>query len=822
MPYTFEDIFKIAGGTLLNTELRPYPVSQLLYDSRRLTRAAQSIFFALKGQRQDGHDFIKVLYQKGVRNFIISQELAPQDFPEANLLLVDEPLSVLQQIAKVHRQQFEIPVVGITGSNGKTIIKEWLYQLLNVDYPIIRSPRSYNSQLGVPLSVWQMNAEHRLAIFEAGISTIHEMEYLAPIIDCSIGLLSHIGDAHDEGFKNREEKISEKLKLFSKAKVLLYRCDDPLVDRLVKAAVIPQKISWSTEHPADLEIREISPLPDRKTLIQALYQGNARSLEIPFTDSASIENIIHCWMVLLHLGYTNEIIQQRVRQLRPLAMRLELKAAINNCILINDSYNSDSASLENALSFIEQQGHEGPRTVILSDILESGKEETELYANVARLLKEKRINRLLGIGSAISKMQHLFSDAMKVHFYPDTSSFLTALPHLHFQEEVILLKGARRFAFEKIAIQLERKAHSTALEINLTALTHNLQVYSSLLHPATLLMVMVKASAYGSGSTELARLLEHQAVDYLAVAYTDEGVELRQAGIRLPILVLNPEENSFPAILQYQLEPEIYSLPQAKKLLRFLPPDRSCKIHIKLNTGMHRLGFDTSDLSPLATLLVDHPQLEVQSIFSHLAASDDPRHDEFTHQQFAQFSKMYAQLCKKLSHRPLRHLLNTGGIARFPQYQMEMVRLGIGLHGIDHSGLLKEQLLPVHRLITTLSQIRLVKANESIGYNRSGKALTDKRVGIINIGYADGLLRAAGNGKYSVLVARKQAPIIGNICMDMCMIDLTEIPAAQEGDEVLIFGDEQPIEQLASCLQTIPYEIFTNISERVRRIYFQE
>jgi len=822
MPYTFEDIFKITGGTLLNAVLRPYPVSQLLYDSRRLSRARHSIFFALEGQRQNGHDFIAYLYEKGVRNFVVSQKVAPLDFPEANLLLVDHPLRALQRIAKVHRQQFDIPVIGITGSNGKTIIKEWLHQLLAVDYPIIRSPRSYNSQLGVPLSVWQMNEEHRLAIFEAGISTTQEMAYLAPIIDCSIGLLSHIGDAHDEGFESREEKIREKLKLFVQSRVLLYRCDDPLVDRLVKEEITSQTISWSTQQAADLQIKAISPQANRQTRIEAVYQGHSYALSIPFTDAASIENIIYCWLLMLYLDYDHAIIQQRVQQLRPIAMRLELKAAINNCILINDSYNADFASLENALNFLEQQGHSGQRTIILSDILESGQKDHVLYANVARLLIEKKIHRLFGIGSAISKMQELFPDSIEVKLYSDTSSFLAALPTIPFQDEVILLKGARRFAFEKIALQLERKAHSTALEINLTALTHNLQVYSNLLRPETLLMIMVKASAYGSGSTELARLLEHQAVDYLAVAYTDEGVELRQAGIRLPILVLNPEENSFPSILQYQLEPEIYSLSQAKNLLRLLPADQSCNIHIKLNTGMHRLGFDLPDLPALAALIADYPQLQVKSIFSHLAASDDPAHDSFTHQQFALFNKMYAQLSKGLSSPPLRHLLNTGGIARFPQYQMEMVRLGIGVYGIDHSGLLKDQLIPVHRLITTLSQIRMVKAHESIGYNRSGKTLTDRRIGIINIGYADGLLRAAGNGKYAVLVAGKQAPTIGNICMDMCMVDLTDIPAAQVGDEVVIFGKEQPIERLANCLHTIPYEIFTNISERVRRVYFQE
>ena len=822
MPYTFEDIYKITGGTLLNSVLQPYPVSQLLYDSRRLSRARQSIFFALKGQRQNGHDFIADLYKTGVRNFIISQRVSAQDYPEANLLLVDAPLRALQQIAKAHRQQFDIPVIGITGSNGKTIIKEWLHQLLVADYPVIRSPRSYNSQLGVPLSVWQMNQEHRLAIFEAGISTTQEMEYLAPIIDCSIGLLSHIGDAHDEGFQSREEKIREKLKLFAKSEVFLYRCDDPLVDRLVKEQINCRQISWSAQQAADLQIKSILPQTNRQALVKALYQDQFYTLNIPFTDPASIENIIYCWLVMLYLDYDHTTIQQRVQQLQPIAMRLELKAAINNCILINDSYNSDFTSLENALSFVEQQDHSGQRTIILSDILESGQEDHHLYASVARLLTEKNINRLFGIGPAISMMKEIFPDSIDVNLYPDTSALLATLPAIPFQDEVILLKGARRFAFEKIATQLERKAHSTALEINLTALTHNLQVYSKLLRPETLLMVMVKASAYGSGSTELARLLEQQAVDYLAVAYTDEGVELRQAGINLPILVLNPEENSFPAILQYQLEPEIYSLSQARNLLRLLPANRPCNIHIKLNTGMNRLGFDLPDLPALATLIADHSQLRVKSIFSHLAASDDPAHDAFTHQQFALFDKMYTHLCKDLPSPPLRHLLNTGGIARFPQYQMEMVRLGIGLYGIDHSGLLKDQLIPVHRLISTLSQIRMVKANESIGYNRSGKALTDKRIGIINIGYADGLPRAAGNGKYTVLVAGKQAPIIGNICMDMCMIDLTEIPAAQEGDEVLIFGKEQPIEHLANCLHTIPYEIFTNISERVRRIYFQE
>lgn len=823
MFYTFKDIAEITGGQVLASPNIEAPITHLLYDSRRLSSARQSLFFALAGQRQDGHDFIDQLYQNGIRNFLVSKNINIDAYPLANFLKVDQPLRSLQKLAQHHRQKFDIPVIGITGSNGKTIIKEWLYQLLHEDYRIVRSPRSYNSQLGVPLSVWQMKELDQLAIFEAGISQNGEMEHLEPIIQCNIGVLGHIGTAHDEGFLNRKEKIEEKIRLFKNADTLIYRSGDDLTDSIVGQLSKPTLFSWSTSRKdATLFIRSIEKISNQQTRIEGLYKAENISLNIPFIDHASIENLIYCWSILLYLGYSADELADRFLDLQPIAMRLELQEAINDCLLINDSYNTDYSSLENALSFISQHDYKGKRTLILSDILESGQEDAALYTEVNQLLTTKKIDRLIGVGNKISAHRLLFSSVTESSFYSDTTELYDALNDLQFNNEVILLKGARTFTFEKIAQRLERKAHATTLEINLSALTNNLQIYSQYLTTQTKLMIMVKASAYGSGGAELSRMLESQPVDYLAVAFADEGVELREAGIQLPILVLNPEENSFPVMIDYQLEPEIYSLSQLKRYLYYVEEGQVCAIHLKLETGMHRLGFEQADLPALHQLISENTKLQVKSVFSHLSASDLEIHDEFTHQQVTDFNKMVEFLFPDDSKRPPRHILNTAGIVRFPQYQMEMVRLGIGLYGVDSTDEIKNQLIPVHRLRTVISQIKSISAGETLGYNRSGKAEKALRSGTISIGYADGLLRAAGNGSYAVLVKGKRASIIGNVCMDMCMIDLSEIPEAREGDEVIIFGPELPVEELANCLNTIPYEVFTNISPRVRRIYFQE
>jgi len=822
MHYTIHQIASIIGASFLQNSSDKATVKHLLTDSRQLVFPETTLFFALPGASQDGHAFLEKLYEAGVRNFIVSQQAIPENLPEANLLLVVDVLQALQQLAAHHRRQFDIPIVGITGSNGKTIVKEWLFQLLRQDRHIVRSPRSYNSQVGVPLSVWQLQPEHTFGIFEAGISQSGEMEHLAKIIRCTAGIFTNIGEAHGEGFSDTAEKLHEKLRLFEFAETIIYCKDDPLVDDAIQA-LDKSVFSWSRNGEADLQITALQNTGISGASIEAIYQQEKVSINIPFSDAASVENAIHCWAMLLFLAVPQEVIEKRMSALEAVAMRLELREGINACTIINDSYNSDFTSLSIALNFMEQQRGGGRRTLILSDILQSGREEAELYADVALLIRKKGVNRLIGIGHAVQALRALLPDSIAVHFFETTADFLTASHDLEFQNEVILIKGARAFAFEKIARRLSQKMHQTVLEVNLSALAYNLRSYREKLRSNTKIMAMVKAAAYGSGSLETARLLEFHKVDYLAVAYADEGAELRRGGVQLPILVLNPEQAVFDSLLRYHLEPEIYSLSQLRQFAAFsADAPRTLSIHIKLDTGMRRLGFTEEDLEALTTLLESHPQLHVRSIFSHLAASEAPEHDEFTHSQIAQFEAHYERIAASIGYRPLRHILNSSGIERFPQAQMDMVRLGIGLYGIGATSSFSKRLKPVLSLKATISQIKSAPSGTTIGYGRRGHASQDKRIATISIGYADGLLRAAGNERYSVLVRGMRAPIIGNVCMDMCMIDVTHIPKAREGDEVLIFGEALPVEELAKAFQTIPYEVFTCISPRVKRVYVQE
>ncbi len=845
MKYSITDIQKILTAAWLRQSDPFAPVEQLLLDSRHITAPAVSLFFALPGKRHDGHRYLDALYQAGVRQFVVSEKVNAQPFPEANILHVGNTLEALQQLAAYHRTRFQIPVVGITGSNGKTVVKEWLYQLLAPDFHIARSPKSYNSQTGVPLSVWQMQPEHTLAIFEAGISQPGEMERLERIIRPDIGLFTNIGPAHREGFSSKMQKVEEKMRLFDHAKTLIYCADHEKIAEVVAKWKNTEHtaFSWSREgRDADLRITEVQPLPDGHTRITGLFPpehpilaggqssvagrrsqvaGRQSSIAIPFSDPASVENAIHCWALLHLLHVPQEQIAARMRHLEPVEMRLELKAGINRCTLVNDFYNNDLASLRIALQFAARQARTGQFTLILSDILQSGQEAERLYEKVAAAMLEQRVSRLIGIGEAIPAIREKLPPGFDAVFYPGTDAFLFNLQNQDFRDELILLKGARPFAFERIARRLEQKAHKTVLEVNLTALIHNLNAYNRQLRPGTKMLAMVKASGYGSGAAEVARLLEFHQVDYLGVAYADEGIELRQAGVNLPILVLNPEPSGFDAMYRYRLEPEVYSLPRLDELIRFAGTDKRLSIHLKLDTGMHRLGFEPADLNALTEKLRAFPNLEVRSVFSHLSASDAPQHDDFTHRQAAAFSAMFEAIKTGLGYAPLRHIVNTGGIARFPEYHFDMVRLGIGLYGIDSSGL-HDQLRVVNTLKATISQIKNVPPGDTVGYNRNGPVTRPTRIATISIGYADGFLRLAGGGRYAVLVHGERAPTIGNVCMDMTMVDVTHIPAAREGDEVVVFGENLPVQELAACLQTIPYEVFTNISERVKRVYWQE
>ncbi|MCC6460682.1 MAG: bifunctional UDP-N-acetylmuramoyl-tripeptide:D-alanyl-D-alanine ligase/alanine racemase [Saprospiraceae bacterium] len=805
-------------------------IELLLLDSRGISAPTAALFFALPGQRHDGHRYLADAYRAGVRNFVVSRSIDPDVLPEANVLLVADSLLALQTLAARHRATFEIPVIGITGSNGKTVVKEWLYQLLHREYQVVRSPKSYNSQVGVPLSVWQMRPRHTLGIFEAGISQRHEMERLAHIIAPNIGIFTNIGPAHQEGFGSLREKVAEKMLLFAAAQTLVFCADHPEI-ATAAAAWANEKtgrtlVSWSKENrPASLSFSGFQTLPGGQTAFSLQRSGapadEATECRIPYSDAASLENACHCIALLWHLGIPAARLSRRLRQLEPVEMRLELKAGINRCTVINDAYSNDLASLRIALQFAGQQLRGSRLTLILSDFLQSGQRQSALYAQVAKTLVEYKVGRLIGIGTEIPALRADLPATIESRFFADTDQFLQGAQWHDFHDELVLIKGARAFAFERIAHRLAQKAHKTVLEVNLSALVHNLNVYNRLLTPGTRMMVMVKAAGYGSGSAEIAKLLEFHQVDYLGVAYADEGIELRQAGVRLPVLVLNPEPASFDALFRYRLEPEVYSLSLLDELLAFAGKDKELAIHLKLDTGMHRLGFVPADIPLLCERLRRHPKVQVRTVFSHLAASDASGHDAFTHQQAAAFSAMYDAIQQALGYRPLRHICNTGGIARFPEYHYDMVRLGIGLYGLDSSGL-QPQLQVVNTLKATISQVKEISPGETVGYNRNGPVTHPSRIATISIGYADGFLRLAGNGRYPVLVHGHRAPTIGNVCMDMTMVDVTDIPEAREGDEVVVFGEHLPVQELAACLQTIPYEVFTNISERVKRVYWQE
>lgn len=826
--YTLSFIAGITGGECILQHADDAVMSDLLTDSRKIVSPASSLFFAIKGDRRDGHDFIQDLHHIGVRNFVVANKEVVSKFSDSNFIVCDQPLMALQKLAAFHRSKFNFPVIAITGSNGKTIVKEWLYQLLREDYHIVRSPKSYNSQIGVPLSVWQMKSDNDLAIFEAGISQTGEMKSLEAIIRPDTGIFTNIGSAHDENFGSTEEKIKEKLLLFINCKALVYCKDYQQIHDLIGDGItLPGQrtyFTWSRKVKADLQIGRISK-GNGETEIQGIFKNRFINIHIPFSDDASIENAILCWAYMLFLNYDQDVIAERMSLLSPVAMRLEMKEGINQCSIINDSYNSDLGSLTIALDFLNQQKQHTKRTVILSDILQSGKDERALYESVSELLTKKGVNRLIGIGTAINRQKDLFP--MEKRFFLSTEEFLKSYSGNWFSHETILLKGARMFGFEQISKVLQQKAHETVLEINLNAVVHNLNYYRSRLKPETQIMVMVKAFSYGSGSFEISNMLQFHHVDYLAVAYADEGVELRKGGITLPIMVMNPEEQSFETMVNYKLEPEIYSfrvLQQFSDLLKRKSEELQgarFPIHLKIDTGMHRLGFDEQDINELVVRIRNNRYLKIAGIFSHLAASDEAMHDGFTKQQAEQFKKMADQISSHFSYKICQHLLNSAGIIRFPEYQFDMVRLGIGLHGIAASPHEQKHLQMVATLKTTISQIKTVKANDSIGYSRRGMVQRDSQIATVAIGYADGLNRRLGNGVGSMLVQGKKCPIVGSVCMDMTMLDITDVEA-KEGDEVIVFGPGYTILDMAKDLGTIPYEVLTAVSQRVKRVYFHE
>ena len=802
---------------------REAEIDWILTDSRSLCFPEETLFFALKTKRNDGHKYLSDLYERGVRNFVVSELPENIDlYKNTNFLQVPYPLKALQRLVEKYRLQFDVPVIGVTGSNGKTVVKEWLYQLLSPERIITRSPRSYNSQIGVPLSVWLMNDKTELGIFEAGISEMGEMEALQSIIRPTVGILTNIGGAHQENFYSTSEKCMEKLLLFKDCDVVVYDADDELISSCVAKSLFgAREIAWSkkdNERPLYIEsVRKGA----YSTTIRYRYLGMPNAYTIPFIDDASVENSLHCLAVALYMMLPAEKIAERMAKLEPIAMRLEVKEGKNGCVLINDSYNSDLASLDIALDFMSRRSEDKgrKRTLILSDMFETGQTPKFLYRQVADLVQSRGVDKIIGVGEEIRSAAFRFE--MEKYFFRTTEELLASELLVSLRNEVVLIKGSRSFHFDDISDYLELKVHETILEINLNALVDNLNFYRSKLKPETKMVCMVKASAYGAGSYEIAKTLQDHRVDYLAVAVADEGSDLRKAGITSSIMIMNPELTAFKTMFDYKLEPEVYSFNLLNELIKAAEKEgvTNFPIHIKLDTGMHRLGFAPEDIPELIARLKRQTSVIPRSVFSHLVGSDSAQFDAFTRQQIETFEKASEELQAAFPHKILRHICNTAGIERYPGAQFDMVRLGLGLYGVNP--FTNQMIKNVSTLKTTILQIREVPQEDSVGYSRKGRLSRDSRIATLPIGYADGLNRRLGNGNAYCLVNGHKAPYVGNICMDVCMIDVTDVDC-KEGDKVVIFGEGLPPTILADVLGTIPYEILTSVSNRVKRVYFQD
>ena len=823
MNYSIEKITTLIGARRIGTA--DAQIEWLLTDSRSLCFPDGTLFFALKTARNDGHKYIQDLYRRGVKNFVVS--VAPKSkssYTDANFLIVPSPLAALQRLAERHRDEFDIPIVGITGSNGKTMVKEWLYQLLAPSMNVVRSPKSYNSQIGVPLSVWLLNEQAEVGIFEAGISQPDEMAQLADIIQPTIGILTSLGAAHQKHFSSMEEKCMEKLLLFRDAKVLAYNSVDDVVSRCIRRSGYKgEKIGWSRENiSAPLYIENVTHATNSQplTTVSYIYKGTRAKYQLPFFDEASLQCSYACTAIALYLGLTTEQLAQRMKTLEPVAMRLEVKEGQHGCLLINDSYNSDINSLDIALDFMARRT-EAKRTLILSDIHQSGMDYDDLYGKVNELCIKRGVSKLIGIGSRIVSKSNLFTMGEK-YFFSSTDDFLNSNVFRQLHDELILIKGARTFGFDHITEQLEQRVHETILEVNLNAVVDNLNFYRSFLKPQTKIVCMVKADAYGAGAVEVAKTLQDHRVDYLAVAVADEGVTLRRNGITQNIMIMNPEMTAFRTMFDYDLEPEVYSFRLMDALIHAAQKQgiTGWPVHIKLDTGMHRLGFDPEhDMDEVIRRLKGQNAIIPRSVFSHFVGSDSDDFDNFSAEQFRKFDVASKKLQAAFSHKILRHMDNSAAIEHFPERQMDMCRLGLGLYGVDPRD--NKMLSTVSTLKTTILQLRHVPKDETVGYSRKGILTRDSVIAAIPIGYADGLNRHLGRGAGYCLVNGQKAPYVGNICMDVAMIDVTDIPC-QEGDSVEIFGDHLPVTVLSDILDTIPYEVLTGISNRVKKVYYQD
>lgn len=785
-------------------------IQSVATDSRLIHQPQHLLFFCLIGERFNGHQFIADLYANGIYNFVISDAVDTQNYPNANFIVVENVLNALQIFAKKHREHFSVPIFGITGSNGKTIIKEWLFQLLSPDKNVVKSPKSYNSQVGVPLSVLNLDKEHELGIFEAGISSTNQMSKLETIIQPNIGIFSNIGPAHNAGFSSMAQKVEEKLLLFKHAQQIIYCSDYELIHQQLKDR--KEAVAWHiVEHHQNNYQIEIF---NAKEQLRQTY-----NFQINFKDKASVENCIHCIVALLIVGYSSQIIQERLAWLKNLPMRLELKYGINQCTIIDDTYSADVLSLQIAIDFLNQQESKKTKTLMLSDFEESGLSATEFIDRINNITHQTKFDKLIGVGPFFKTFEQQLKNVKTIHTFLDTDSLLSSFDELNFFNELILIKGARKFEFEKVMQLLIGQTHETVLEINLNSMINNLNVYKHFVAKQVGIIAMVKAFSYGNGSVELASLLEQQGVSYLAVAYTDEGVALRRNGVKLPILVMNPDKADFKRMLQFNLEPEIYSIKVLHELIQIIDGN-AVSIHIKVETGMNRLGFVEQDIDELLKILINNKHITVKTIFSHLAASEDAGFDVFTKMQIQKFEKVSSKIQTALAYSIKRHICNSAGIVRFPEAHYDFVRLGIGLYGVDGSEHIQNKLEPIGRLKTRIAQLKTVQAEDTIGYSRKGKTTRDSKIGILAIGYADGFDRRFGNGVGEVFVNGKIAKIIGNVCMDMCMVDLTDVENVKEGDEVEIYGKHISIIQQAQKIGTIPYELLTSISSRVKRIYF--
>lgn len=803
--------------------LFPAIIEHLLIDSRSLLFPETTLFFAIQTAQNDGHHYIPELYQRGVRNFIVSQKIEENKFEQANFLKVDDVKAALQKIAQIHRSQFTYPVIGITGSNGKTIVKEWLFQLLESHFQIIRSPRSYNSQIGVPLSVWEMNSKHDLAIFEAGISQQNEMFALSNIIQPTLGIVTCIGTAHQEGFETIQHKWEEKWLLCKYAKTVILPMDDFIANHIPLPEIEEGQeiIKWGSSTLADFKIISEQVI-QQNTYVKAFFHNETLSLTIPFTDKASVQNVITCWVTLLHFNLSTSEIQTKLSALKHLDMRMQIKKGNQNCFLLNDSYSNDIHSLQLALEYAQQQAGNLSLTLILSDLYERQVGSIN-YQELIRTLLRFDIQKIIVIGPQLSKALTNSQEMQSIQkcTFQNVTEFEQKMDLQSFKDEFILIKGSRSFALENINALLQLQTHETKAEVNLTALISNYKKIKNKVGPKVKVMAMVKAFGYGAGSVEVARVLQFHHVDYLAVAYTDEGIVLRKAGIHIPIMVMNVDTSTFDTLLKFHLEPEIFSFQLLHQFHQFIRSQgiSSFPIHLKLNTGMNRLGFDMHEIPALVEILQEMPVLKVQSIFSHLSASGQPEYLDYTQNQLIQFKAAAFQLEKSLGYTTLKHIANSGAILMHPQYHLDMVRLGIGLYGIAEKSFGWETVI---QLTTTISQIRKLPAGSYVGYNRAGVIRKESVIATVRLGYADGYHRKLGKGKGAMWIQGMLAPTVGEICMDMTMIDITQIDGVKEGDIVEVFGKHLSIYDVAHWAETIPYEILTSLGQRVKRIYIQD